>query len=255
MLVFVLWLPTRPVWGEQQKHTTKEANETEPNPATASSVAVVNNQPFEDHQQTAADKPQRRPPLWDIYWPNLALAILAVIAAGIGLETLWIIKRQTDITEQTLLLTHRPKITIRNIVIPELTKLNRQSPMNQWSAALVGYYTLANVGGFSATIQNVVDGIWAEKGLPMERPDRGRPERGIGVILAPGESTEISFNVVLGADDACRIIDGDFAVYILVQVIYVDNSKVVRKTSACRKFDLTEQRFTRVDDPDYEYAD
>jgi hypothetical protein len=43
-------------------------------------------------------------------------------------------------------------------------------------------------------------------------------------------------------------------VYLLVQVVYTDNARIVRKTSACRKFDPTEQRFTRIDNAEPGFA-
>jgi hypothetical protein len=181
----------------------------------------------------------------------------------VGLWTLWVIHRQTTaieqqagIMERQTVLAYRPKIVIRNIVIHGLEKLDRQTPMNQWSTDLTGFYTVANVGGTPTTVRRIIDGAWVEKGLPMERPDRSNVGRTVNIPLAPGESIEIDFgHIALTGEDACDLIEGKSIAYFLGRIEYIDSSKIVRETSACRTFDPKVKHFIRVDNPDYEYSD
>lgn len=134
--------------------------------------------------------------------------------------------------------------------------LNRQTPMNQWSQMLSGYYTVANIGGMPATITRAIEGVWTEAGLPMERPDRNETGRPLSIRLNPGASREISLaSLILPEDDAIGLINGVVNAYLLVKIEYVDDSNTIRHTSACRKFDQAAKRFARLEDSDYEYAD
>jgi hypothetical protein len=182
---------------------------------------------------------------------------LAGVVSGLATVALLIfVGIQTKATYDTLQLTHRPKIIVRNIVIPPLKFLNRKSPMNKWTQELTGYYAVANVGGLPATICHVVEGIWVEKGLPMERPDRDQAGRKVNIILAPGESKEIDFPMMtIPAEDARALINGEANAFFLIHFDYVDSSKIIRRVSACRRYDPDSEQFTRVDNPDYEYAD
>jgi hypothetical protein len=202
----------------------------------------------QNYQATAYD------PIKDcLYRAYLLSTIIGVFGAALGIIFLL---RQTKATEELLRLTHRPKVVVRNIVIPELTKLNRRTPMNEFTQKLTGYYTVANTGGIAATINHVIEGTWCEKGLPMERPDRKQPGRKVNIALAPGESKEVDFlSITLSERDATALIFGDSSAYFLVRIRYADEKGFVRETSACRKFDPDAMSFTRVDNPDYEYAD
>ena len=195
--------------------------------------------------------------LYCVYlWANIIGVGVALVALCFIYRSASAAKEAADATKQALFLTHRPRVIVRNIVIPELAKLNRQTPMNQWTQMLSGYYTLANTGGLPATINRAIEGVWIQGGLPMERPDRDNAGRTLSIRLNPGASKEICLtNIILPEDDAIGLINGVTNAYLLVQVDYVDDNNTIRHTSACRKFDPTAKRFVKLADSDYEYAD
>ena len=189
-------------------------------------------------------------------WSQWALVIFAGVAAGFAYMAFAATRRQANATEQMLLLTHRPKIIIRNVVIPELLITNRDTPMNQLTDTFEGYYYVANVGGQPATIRRTTEAIMTGPDLPMERPDKNLSERSISITLAPGESRKVSLDeTTLPTQDVCLLINAEINAYLLLLIEYTDTTGTVRHTSACRKFDPASKCFVKVDNPDYEYTD
>lgn len=200
-----------------------------------------------------------------------ALAVTAVFGTCYALKTLRVLRHEARIAvaalkqtgklanaaDEMFRLTHRPKLIIRNVVIHGMAKLNSQTPMNEQSTVLNGYYTVANVGGLPAILKKRKEGTWCDnKGLPMERPDRENPGKICSDVIAPGESREFSFHdMVLSAEDAVALVFQKTTAYFLVQIEYTDGAGIKRQTSACRKFFQDIKRFGRIEDPDYEYAD
>jgi hypothetical protein len=188
------------------------------------------------------------------------LDMLYKIAGIAGVLGAWvllgIVLYQTKITQKELRLTHRPKRIVRKIAIPALKSLNRKSPMNDWTQEMKGYYWLANVGGLTATVTSTLEGIWVANGLPMEIPGEGDNGRKMNIILKPGESQKINHpDTVIPAEDAMDLIEGKANAFVIVRIEYIDEAGIIRNTSACRRYDPTTEQFTRVDNPDYEYAD
>jgi hypothetical protein len=153
-------------------------------------------------------------------------------------------------------LLHRPKITVRNVVVRGLEHLNRSSPMSKWTQDLTGYYAVVNLGGTPAIIERVIEGAWVLKELPMERPDRNNVGREMRIHIKPGGSAEVNFeHITLSMDDTLDLIEGKSHAYFIARIQYSDTGKIRRETSTCRVFDPTLKRFVRVDNPDYEYSD
>jgi hypothetical protein len=238
----------------KNKYTDSEHIEIQPSPMeilVQGPVHFVEEPTTQEEQEyaQAQSKPWWKRPDWltvALFGITALFAILAFVAS------VWQGKSASDM----VILTHRPKIIVRNIVIPALASLNRKAPMSQWTQDLTGYYTVANTGGLPCTIQTVCEGNFVGVDLPMERPDRNNQGRQINMVLAPGEAKELPFgHVILGEDDACDLIDGKTSNFFIVRVRYTDNGKVVRETSACRRFNPTSSRFIRVANRDYEYSD
>jgi hypothetical protein len=168
----------------------------------------------------------------------------------------WETRKAAQAAKESIILTHRPKIIVRNIVIHGLEQLNRHTPMNQLSQDLTGYYTVANRGGLPCTIQSVFEGNFVGAELPMERPDRGNPGRQLNIPVAPGESREIPFgHVVLSVNDTIDLINGKTSEFFIVRIRYMDTGNIIRETSACRRFNPSSNRFSREENEDYEYSD
>jgi hypothetical protein len=203
---------------------------------------------------------------WPPLWSSWALAFVAIWAGRAAFRTLGAIERQADIARDTLVLTQRPKLIVRNIVLnsPLQDPPLGPDPWFYQGARIAGQFYVVNVGGTPAEITR--SGcwiIWKDKEqalpeLPMRRPYEG--QEGSNPVLGalrPGESKSGTFQ----SDDFLtneydRVRGGNWPLYVLGWVDYVDERKVKRRTAFCRKYDPHRRRFFAVEnDPDYEHAE
>lgn len=216
-------------------------------------------------------------------WSNWALAIFAAIAAVIALRTLRAIRRQAEIaneslsaekaaadatkvqselSQKTLVLTQRPKLIVRNVVVKPLGITPEwNTPIFQPGHSVEGEFQVVNVGGTPATIfQSGCWVFWNQVALPMHRPydhlGQTNPVRG---VLQPGTSFVGSFMSERPMDEHAAEIwqaGNQWHLYIMGWIEYKDDLGFVRRTAFCRQFDVRRgRRFFAVDDPDYEHAD
>jgi len=222
-------------------------------------------------------------------WSNWALAIFAAIAALIALRTLRAIseqarianeslsaeraaaeaakasadaaKAQTESSQKTLVLTQRPKLIVRNIVVKTPGDPLRQPALFQPGYSVEGEFQVVNVGGTPATI--TASGCWVfwnQVALPMHRPYDGLTANNpVDGILQPGTFVSGRFMSDKPMDQhAAEIFQAgnEWYLYVMGWVEYRDDLGFVRRTSFCRKYDVRRgRRFFAVDDPDYEHAD
>jgi hypothetical protein len=199
-------------------------------------------------------------------WSSWALVLVAGWAGWVALKTLDALERQASIARDTLVLTQRPKLIVRNVVLKSPLKEPPPVP-DPWlynGARVSGQFYVVNVGGTPATITE--SGCWvvwkvnklplAE--LPMQRPYEGENGNNpVVAVLNPGESVPGIFQ----SDDFMggeidRVRAGNWPLYVLGWVEYLDERKVKRRTAFCRKYDANRLRFFPVeDDPDYEHAE
>jgi hypothetical protein len=203
---------------------------------------------------------------WPPVWSSWALVFVAGWAGWVALKTLGALERQASIARDTLVLTQRPKLIVRNVVLKSPLKEPPPVP-DPWlynGARLSGQFYVVNVGGTPATITE--SGCWVVwkvnrqelAGLPMERPyeslSANNPVRG---TLNPGKSAPGTFQSddFLG-DEIDPIREGLWPLYVMGWVEYTDERRVKRRTAFCRKYDANRRRFFAVeDDPDYEHAE
>jgi transposase-like protein len=80
-------------------------------------------------------------------------------------------------------------------------------------------------------------------------------------VLRPSESMPWTFNtlhdnkVMDASADHILTGRGNWAIYIMGWIEYLDDLKIPRRTAFCRKYEITKGRFFAVDDPDYEYQE
>ena len=219
----------------------------------------------------AADhNPVTGPSAPDPDWWMIALtAGLVVVGAG----QVWVLVRQThiindglaetrtatELTRKSLVLTQRPRLIVRNIVVEELGRLDRKSPDPHLSDVLNGRYYVANIGSTRGEIREVYAQLLITKEpLPMARPyefisgtqvsDKSiEPGMSALVTIDPVTLTPVQLHAIMGRETD---------VYLLGFVLYSDGLGNLRRTAFCRKFDHKSRRFCAIDDdPDYEHAE
>jgi hypothetical protein len=206
----------------------------------------------QEEQDRAEEKSKRR---WES--PDWITAIAAVAATVFAFFAFCASYSQAKSTKGMLLLTHRPRIIIRNVASSALRELCilRDRTGQKIGNVIDGSFSVVNTGNTETTIQTMRVGCWIEQQLPHERPDKDFPGFSEPFSLAPGESKEMKFAVILPVKDTLALTSGIAGAYIIALVKYADKAGIVRETSACRHLDRHDMRFKITDDPDYEYAD
>jgi len=183
-----------------------------------------------------------------------------------------------DAARQSIILTHRPKLVVRNVVVrtPESPYGSAPTGMFDWSTPLGGQFYVSNVGGSMADIveSHCMAFLRYIRPLPMERPYEGQnPNNPIqpGTKLVPGGYTlgvippsgtvelELDQSKSLGAPNeaSAKLLSTDvnWMLYFMGWVSYRDDVGNIRTTCFCRAYDRSKGRFTALDDPDYEHAE
>jgi hypothetical protein len=166
-----------------------------------------------------------------------------------------------------LIVTHRPKLRVRNIVHRQPRPVHTQQPQLFASGHFVGgQFYVVNVGGTAAKIIDSYCLVhWKIGGLPMERPYEGQapiPTGLSGITLQPGETVPGIFQSErpMGSEgDNIRLCTDGWHIYVMGWIEYIDGIKVRRRTAFCREYQIkqrtSEGRFYPVDDPDYEHEE
>lgn len=254
-------------------------------PTTANSRSTLTTQRL---AAAPTDSPRWRDAFAPATWSNWALAIFAAIAAGIALRTLRAIRRQANIaneslsaeraateaakasadaakgqaelSQKTLVLTQRPKLIVRNIVVKTPGDPLRQTAPFQPGYSVEGEFEVVNIGGTPATITaSGCSVFWDDAPLPMHRPyARNSPTNPVSGNLQPGTSVSGRFMSDTPMDQqATAILQASmhWAIYVMGWIEYKDDLGFIRRTAFCRRYDANRRRFFPVDDPDYEHAD
>jgi len=123
----------------------------------------------------------------------------------------------------------------------------------------LGQFYIANSGGTDAHVREVDCRVWvdAEDGrLPMKRPYEGQVGTPMDKVLSPGQSMPWTFSREQALmHQGLNIGTGATVLYVLGRIGYTDDLGIYRWTCFCRKYNPTTERFTPIDDPDYENAD
>jgi hypothetical protein len=200
-------------------------------------------------------------------WIQAVAAVAIVILTGLTLYVLYgyaaDTKKIAKASVEQNILTHRPKLIIRSVVIPWMEILNRKTPLKVLNETklddgqLGGFFYAVNVGNQPATIRSLDEHMFFGDRLPMERPyEAGAGRRITNFRLQPGQSCKISFTPMATRSSELA----DTAVYehpffVIGRIVYVDELGNCRETGFCRRVDHHRERLVVVDDFDYEYAD
>ncbi len=193
-----------------------------------------------------------------------ALTFLLVVVTFLLVVTA---RRQYKLDEVIYYAMHRPRLRVRNVVVPSFEKLNRETPMLEVEEAfqrgLAGsYFHVANLGNTPGTLILCDVRIHFAENLRMERPHGDGTGKQImeEIEIAGGESRriEIPNPGPLDPEQIVRFIgldDNSTNAYLIGVMKYRDGNDVVRETAICRKFNKSTGRFEPVDDSDYSYED
>lgn len=159
--------------------------------------------------------------------------------------------------KKEFLASHRPRFIVRNVTMkpqshPSLPVEPGKPLQIEWVVVNVGATPAAIIEG-NAT--RLIGGKSFEARTPYS-PERNHMK---GISLTPGEA----YTFVLTADEIdfqnvgkmSTIRDGEQIIYFFGFLVYIDNIGIKRRTAFCRKYDYRAERFTIVEDPDYEYKD
>jgi hypothetical protein len=179
----------------------------------------------------------------------------AKIAANAAKEAADAGKIQAEIAQKTLVLTHRPKLIVRELVMTTNPTTRRDVAVS---------YVVANVGASPAEIieswvdcQNIKDGI----PRPLQPPEKANvigPEtiEAARYISRKHESTVSHQSLIVEHMGAQRKGPaGEPRLFFRGFIVYRDENLFPRRTSFCRAYDFGKRRFRVFEDPDYEYAD
>jgi len=175
---------------------------------------------------------------------------------------------EAEATKGILIVTHRPRLRVRNIVVNREPRGRIHPPPQIFAPGyfVSGQFYVSNIGGSEATItESHCEVIWNTTGLPMERPYEGKDgNMTIGRIrLQPGVSRPglfLSENVMGSEGTAVQTGSGGmWGFWVMGWIEYIDASNTKRRTAFCRKYRVpegaNEGRFFAVDDTDYEHEE
>ena len=193
------------------------------------------------------------------YGANLLLAVVGIVGVGVGVCTLFLIKRQVVSMEKTLTLQFRPKIIVRTGEVHASIVANvGDLPTGTLE------YTIANSGGTQA---RTIKGEVRMRVMDTESASTVYIGPAMTVehcILEPGEpltkTIELDGRVneaVLKEDAKLRgaPYNGKRCILFLGSISYTDGTGIERSTAFMRRYNPSIRLFRRVRNPDREYTD
>ncbi|MBU2519195.1 MAG: hypothetical protein KKB57_16545 [Proteobacteria bacterium] len=190
------------------------------------------------------------------FWLVFATAVLAVV----GIVQLFNMIFTYMLQKRTFFATHRPKLIIRRIVV-EFDKKGEEGKNGI-------FFVIYNVGNTDAHIIEYLVHTKPIKGaLPPTPQYRGYEMVKTDILVRPGSTQEMKIGMDRIEAGLMEMIGRTRQLvpemlpekmhdeYLVGYINYRDNNGNIRQTAFCRKYDFGTKRFTRVDDPDYEYAD
>ena len=224
---------------------------------------------FEKFLQNLKKQFENFKPLSDI------LSAWALVLVGCGgvyaaIRTLRAIEGQGSTTWRSLVLTQRPRLIVRRIILdkPEQAKRFLRSRMGEATfeadAPIEGYLSLVNSGNGIATVAESECAV-IKSGPPDQLPRRFQQHQGVavplvavGTSLQPGQTIECRFYGSGPSSEQytqAEAAGAGIQFYVTGWIDYRDELGLMRRIGFCRQYIPELDRFFPVDDADYEYAD
>ncbi len=124
---------------------------------------------------------------------------------------------------------------------------------------MMGQFYIVNLGGTRAIVKEILYEFYVSRTLtlPAKRPWEGKSGKECEVVVDAGHSYPYPFGRTepVSSADAFRLHAKKSYLYLMGWIDYVDALKIRRTTRFCRLYDPDTDRFTPVDDAEYESAD
>lgn len=183
-----------------------------------------------------------------------ALVAIGLLQWRVYVRQAAILDKQTTLNHQNYLLTHRPKLRVRNIVI--------KSSLFARGQIVHGQFYVDNIGGTNAYItESHCEFLWNVNGLPMERPYEGKDgnnpiAKNTLIVGSVGVAALFSSAPNLYPDLPPPGTEPTNRAFFMGWIEYLDDTGLKRRTIFCREFlqrDGSARFWPAPNDPDYEY--
>ncbi len=197
--------------------------------------------------------------------PNILLFFVGTAGVVVAVCTFRKIERQTRATEESLVLTQRPRIIVRNFYFTKSAA--KGAPYHVLSAVesgsvASGQFSIVNTGATTATVRDIVCQTFISNDgtLPMRPPYEGATVNKAALQMKAGEISPYTF----GREEPFTqfeanpffTLDSPAKFFVLGWIGYTDDVGTYRFTHFCRYYaPIHGKRFASVIDPDYENAD
>lgn len=171
-----------------------------------------------------------------------------------------ITKEATELTRQSIVLAHRPRLLVKNIIVrvPEGRKDRHTERLAETLADSGGEMYVVNIGRTKAKMTQMHSEVLIGAQLPMVPPYDGKAGAAVDISIPPGGHRWFRFPSERYRHErgVNQINQYGEHLWVLGWLEYTDDLGNPRRTAFCRDWSTTTERFSPVkDDPDYEYAD
>jgi hypothetical protein len=171
--------------------------------------------------------------------------------------------RATELTRQSFVLLHRPKVIVRNVVVrvppgkQDIASIAQRLADSVIGSVPGGEFYVVNTGDTDAEITTMHSEMLDGERLPMAPPYEGKPGTPMRVTLPPAVHRLIAFpsEPYVRQHSMQRVEQGWEKFWVLGWIEYIDGAGNVRRTAFCRQWSNEHGRFLPIDNPDYERAD
>jgi hypothetical protein len=158
--------------------------------------------------------------------------------------------KSADAASAAIVLTHRPRLTVRQFGFDGLITFDDSPPH-----VLNGACYLANNGATPASVALVNATFFVGDMLPLLNPCTGHPAVAPKVIQ-PGEMVLLSFlPFSISKHDERGVLTGRLRLYAIGNIVYSDDRQNVKRMGFARSWNKQTGRFEIETDADYEYSD
>ncbi len=170
--------------------------------------------------------------------------------------------RATELTRQSLILVHRPRLIVRHVVVRSQRNAITRELSDIAVAALTiasdgGQLDIVNTGNSRTSITKAHSEMFRGERLPMVPPYDGKPGADFDLSLPAGARCYIPFPSEIYRHEASMVREehGWERFWVLGWIEYTDDIGTLRRTGFCRQWSNDHRCFMPVDDSRYEYAD
>jgi hypothetical protein len=172
-------------------------------------------------------------------------------------------KQSADAARESIILTHRPKVIVRGVVIAWEAIITHEVSVDALNKSrfddgqLSGFFYAVNVGNQPAKVTILEEYLSFDPKLPLERPyEAGQEQREVNIALKPGESRKLPFQPkAITIRDPKEVVLLGRPICAIGRLTYIDELGNRRETGFARKLSPEAGRFEAVPDPNYEYQD